>query len=253
MTNNTSAADPSVLASTTGAAAPARALMAQEISKSFGAKDGTSRLILDKVSVEILPGQIVGLRGPSGVGKSTLGRILAGLEVPDSGRCLCDGELIGPVRSRAGQRVRGQIGMIFQSPRRSCDPRMTLGRTIATAAAAGKMHRTNGSPGEGLPSAPQDSGIEELIDSVGLTPDLLQRFPNQVSDGQLQRAAVARTLAVRPRYLICDEMTAMLDAANSAAIVGVIRHFAESGGGVLMISHEHRLLDVVCDSIVELG
>ena len=97
MTNNTSAADPHVVASTTGFAASARALMAQEISKSFGAKDGTSRLILDKVSVEILPGQIVGLRGPSGVGKSTLGRILAGLEVPDSGRCLCDGELIGPV------------------------------------------------------------------------------------------------------------------------------------------------------------
>ena len=235
---------------TSSTSAPQRALVAQGVSKSFGAEDGTSRLILDNVSVEVTPGQIVGLRGPSGVGKSTLGRILAGLEVPDRGQCLCDGEVIGPVRSRAGQRVRGQIGMIFQSPRRSCDPRMTLGRTISSAVAAGKTQRKRGSAEEG---GTDDSKLHELIHRVGLTPDLLQRFPNQVSDGQLQRAAVARTLAVGPQYLICDEMTAMLDAANSAAIVGVIRNFAESGGGVLMISHEHRLLDAVCDSIKELG
>lgn len=235
---------------TSSTSAPQRALVAQGVSKSFGAKDGTSRLILDNVSVEVTPGQIVGLRGPSGVGKSTLGRILAGLEVPDRGQCLCDGEVIGPVRSRAGQRVRGQIGMIFQSPRRSCDPRMTLGRTIASGIAAGKIQRKRGSAEEG---GTDDSKLHELIHRVGLTPDLLQRFPNQVSDGQLQRAAVARTLAAGPQYLICDEMTAMLDAANSAAIVGVIRNFAESGGGVLMISHEHRLLDAVCDSIKELG
>lgn len=218
--------------------APQRALVAQGISKSFGANDGTARLILDNVSITVTPGQIVGLRGPSGVGKSTLGRILAGLEIPDHGQCLCDGAVIGPVRSRKGQPVRGQIGMIFQSPRRSCDPRMTLGRTIATAAATRKT---------------QDATIQTLIDSVGLTPDLLQRFPNQVSDGQLQRAAVARTLAAQPRYLICDEMTAMLDAANSAAIVAVIRTYADTGGGVLMISHEHRLLDAVCDNIKQLG
>lgn len=234
-----------------------RALVAQGISKSFGTKEGKSRLVLDDVSLAVLPGEIIGLRGPSGAGKSTLGRILAGLEVADSGQCLCDGDVVGPVRSRAGRRVRGRIGMIFQSPRRSCDPRMTLGRTISTAAVArAEGSRGGGSRGEGVRGGGVrggDSTVQDLIAQVGLTPDLLQRFPSQVSDGQLQRAAVARTLATRPRYLICDEMTAMLDAANSAAIVGVIRNFAEAGGGVLMISHEHRLLDAVCDRIVELG
>lgn len=221
-----------------------KALVAEHISKSFGAKDGSAKDVLMDVSLRVEPGQIVGLRGASGVGKSTLGRILAGLEVPDSGQCFCDGVPVGAVRSRAGQRVRGQIGMVFQSPRRSCDPRMTLGRTIRSAARQGQ--RDGQRTGERV-------DIDELIRKVGLTPDLLDRFPSQVSDGQLQRAAVARTLTAGPRYLICDEMTAMLDAANSAAIVEVIRDFAVSGGGVLMISHEHRLLDAVCDGIVKLG
>ncbi|MDO5030863.1 MAG: ATP-binding cassette domain-containing protein [Corynebacterium sp.] len=213
-----------------------KALVAEGISKAFGAKDGSTRTVLTDVSIRIEPGQIIGLRGASGAGKSTLGRILAGLEVPDCGRCLCDGVPVESVRSRAGQLVRGQIGMVFQSPRRSCDPRMTLGQTIRLAVRGGKGKEIDG-----------------LVRKAGLSSDLLARFPSQVSDGQLQRAAVVRTLAARPRYLICDEMTAMLDAANSAAIVEVIRDFAGTGGGVLMISHEHRLLDAVCDGVVELG
>lgn len=225
------------------AQASGKALVAENVSKSFGAKDGSARVVLSDISIRVEPGQIVGLRGPSGAGKSTLGRILAGLEVPDSGQCFCDGVLVGAVRSRAGQRVRGQIGMVFQSPRRSCDPRMTLGRTIRSAARQGRRDGQR---------AGKRVDIDELIRKVGLTPDLLDRFPNQVSDGQLQRAAVARTLAAGPRYLICDEMTAMLDAANSAAIAEVIRDFSVSGGGVLMISHEHRLLAAVCDGVVAL-
>lgn len=231
-------------------AVASKALIAENVSKSFGAKDGSARVVLSDVSIRVEPGQIVGLRGPSGAGKSTLGRILAGLEVPDSGQCFCDGVLVGAVRSRAGQRVRGQIGMVFQSPRRSCDPRMTLGRTIRSAARQGRQGLQGLRDGQ---RTGERVDIDELIGKVGLTPDLLDRFPSQVSDGQLQRAAVARTLAASPRYLICDEMTAMLDAANSAAIVEFIRDFAVSGGGVLMISHEHRLLDAVCDSVVKLG
>ena len=225
------------------AQASGKALVAENVSKSFGAKDGSARVVLSDISIRVEPGQIVGLRGPSGAGKSTLGRILAGLEVPDLGQCFCDGVPVGAVRSRAGQRVRGQIGMVFQSPRRSCDPRMTLGRTIRSAARHGRRDGQR---------AGKRVDIDELIRKVGLTPDLLDRFPNQVSDGQLQRAAVARTLAAGPRYLICDEMTAMLDAANSAAIAEVIRDFSVSGGGVLMISHEHRLLAAVCDGVVAL-
>lgn len=217
---------------TTGTFTQGKYLSAENIAKSFGTSDCSTRAVFKNVSIRVTPGTIVGLRGNSGVGKSTLGRILAGLDLPDSGNCMCDGMPIGHVRKRTGQHVRGQIGMIFQSPRRSCDPRMTLRRTIRSTGSASEM--------------------QELVSKVGLTPDLLDRFPGQVSDGQLQRAAVARTLAAHPRYLICDEMTAMLDAANAAAVVHVIREFTDAGGGVLLISHDHKLLTAVCDDIAEL-
>lgn len=222
-----------------GSASPAdnsgqRALVGCGISKSFTTPSGTSHKVLQGISLRINAGAIVGLRGPSGVGKSTLGRILAGLETADSGECYCDGIPVLPVRTRAGKEARGRIGMIFQSPRRSCDPRVRLRTAIASVARPG-------------------IDIHALAASNGLSEDLLKRFPHQVSDGQLQRVAVTRTLAACPRYIICDEMTAMLDPANSAAIVGVLRNFAASGGGVLMISHDHHLLDAVCEDIIDLA
>lgn len=211
-----------------------RALECRDISKSFTSPGGKPRPVLRRISLSVTAGSILGLRGPSGVGKSTLGRILAGLETADSGECFCDGVPVLPVRTRAGDRARGRIGMIFQSPRRSCDPRVRLRTTISSVARPGV-------------------DVAALVTSSGLTEDLLERFPHQVSDGQLQRVAVTRTLAARPQYIICDEMTAMLDPANSAAIVGVIRDYAASGGGVVMISHDHQLLDAVCDDIVDLA
>ena len=96
--------------------------------------------------------------------------------------------------------------------------------------------------------------MTELAGLVMLTDDLLDRRPHEVSDGQLQRACLARALALRPRYLICDEMTTMLDASTTAALVGVIRAYqAETGAGVLAISHDNTLLARWADDTVRLS
>ncbi|MBD9734763.1 ATP-binding cassette domain-containing protein, partial [Streptomyces sp. H28] len=93
--------------------------------------------------------------------------------------------------------------------------------------------------------------VPELADTVGLTPDLLARRPHEVSDGQLQRACLARALILRPRMLICDEMTAMLDASTTAALVAVVEDYrAATGAALLAVGHDHVLLDRWCDRTV---
>ena len=191
--------------------------------------------VLRDATLTVDPGRIVGLTGPSGTGKTTLGRVLAGLVPAQAGEVTCDGV---PVRLR---RMSGRIAMLFQSPRRSCSPRMRLRQIIAEPLDITRV-----------PSGERDRRVETLAASVGLTSDLLDRLPGQVSDGQLQRAALARALAADPAYLICDEATAMLDAATTASLVAVIRERAAAGLGVLAISHDHALLRAWADDTVDL-
>jgi len=207
-----------------------RGLSAQDIVVEFLQPNGSVNRVLDKINLTVRPETIVGLTGASGRGKTTLGRGMAGLTVPVAGHVICDGVTVGHVRNRSGKNVRGRIGMVFQSPRRSCDPRLTLGKTIKQ-------------------TAKPDIDLAQILSAVALTPDLLERYPAQVSDGQLQRAAMARTLATKPSYIILDEMTAMLDPATTATLMGAVKQFVVQGGGVLLISHDHELVHTVADEI----
>ncbi|MEU2852840.1 ATP-binding cassette domain-containing protein [Streptomyces syringium] len=195
--------------------------------------------VVRDISLTVEPGEAVGLLGPSGCGKSTLARVASLLHRPDSGTYLIDGERARAWRHRAPREQRTAFGVVFQQPRQSADPRLRLTDLIA----------------EPLRAAGRRTGVEatvaELAARVGLSEELLGRRPHEVSDGQLQRACLARALVLRPRWLICDEMTAMLDASTTAALVAAVEDYRrESGAGLLAVGHDRTLLNRWCDRTV---
>ncbi|MFF4272265.1 ABC transporter ATP-binding protein [Streptomyces sp. NPDC001536] len=195
--------------------------------------------VVRDASLTVAPGEAVGLLGPSGCGKSTLARVAALLHRPDSGTVLLDGEPVRRWRHRAPREQRTAFGVVFQQPRLSADPRLRLTDLIA------EPLRATGRREEAA------DRVAELATTVGLTPDLLNRRPHEVSDGQLQRACLARALVLRPRWLICDEMTAMLDASTSAALVAAVEEYRDStGAGLLAVGHDRTLLHRWCDRAV---
>ncbi|MFG2146807.1 ABC transporter ATP-binding protein [Streptomyces sp. NPDC048696] len=192
--------------------------------------------VVRSVSLGIAPGEAVGLLGPSGCGKSTLARVAALLHRPDGGTVTLDGVLVTGWRHRAPRELRTAVGVVFQSPRLAADPRLRLRDIVAEPLrATGRQIEVR-------------ERVDELAELVGLGGDLLNRRPHEVSDGQLQRACLARALVLRPRLLVCDEMTAMLDASTTAALVAVVeRYRTTSGASLLAVGHDRTLLDRWCD------
>ncbi|MFF8960248.1 ABC transporter ATP-binding protein [Streptomyces sp. NPDC014894] len=198
-----------------------------------------ARPVVREVSLTLAPGEAVGLLGPSGCGKSTLARVAALLHRPYAGRVVIDGEPARGWRHTAPRAQRTAVGVVFQQPRTSADPRLALRDLIA------EPLRATGRRDEIAARVP------ELADAVGLTGELLGRRPHEVSDGQLQRACLARALVLRPRWLICDEMTAMLDASTTAALVAVVEEYRRAeGAGLLAVGHDRVLLERWCDRTV---
>lgn len=195
--------------------------------------------VLKGVNLQIKPGERVGLAGPSGCGKSTLARVLALLECPDSGRVVLEGSSVDAAGFSVPARVRRRVHLIWQAPRQVVDPRYRLSRIIA------EPLRLCGELPRGRPA--RDALLGSTAERVGLTQDLLNRFPNEVSDGQLQRACLARALLTSPGFLIADEPGAMLDVSTQAAMLEVLKEEVDKGLGVLLVSHDRTLLDNWCD------
>ncbi|MFJ3927637.1 ABC transporter ATP-binding protein [Streptomyces sp. NPDC090022] len=197
--------------------------------------DGTPPVVRG-ANLTLRPGEAVGLLGPSGCGKSTLAKVAALLHRPDRGTLTLDGTPVTGYRHRAPRALRTAVGIVFQQPRLSADPRLRLRDLIAEP-----LRATGRRAGAA-------ATVGELAERVGLGADLLERRPHEVSDGQLQRACLARALVLRPRWLVCDEMTAMLDASTTAALVGVVEAYrAETGAGLLAVGHDPVLLARWCD------
>jgi peptide/nickel transport system ATP-binding protein len=180
--------------------------------------------VLHRVNLEVVAGEVVGLMAPSGFGKTTLGKLLAGYLPPTRGRVFIAGKPL-PRRGYC------PVQMIFQSPELAINPRWRIAKVLQEGT---------------LPSM-------ELQSLLGIQPDWLNRYPHELSGGELQRIAVARVLNFRTRYLIADEMTTMLDANTQAIIWQAVLTYAQQHQlGLLAISHEAALLRQICDRVVDL-
>lgn len=199
------------------------ALRAEGVTVSF---DG--HVVLDHVDLEAPAGAVTGITGPSGSGKTTLLRVLAGLRSPDRGRVLHRGAPSAPT---------GSIALLAQHPRLVCNPRWTLRRIIAEPAAI---------------RGDRDDA-DALAERVGLDHDLLQRYPGQVSDGQLQRACLGRVLGQAADTVLCDEPTAMLDPIASAAVTTLLRDISAAGAVVVVVSHDPELIGALAQRSVSLS
>ena len=177
------------------------------IRNAFGRQTGEVRAV-DDVSFSIERGAVYGLAGESGSGKSTIARMIMGLETPTVGEIRIDGESIAHVGSRThGRRVQ----MVFQNPGSSLNPRRTVGQSIAVPLDA-----------HGHPSASRQRRIFELLEMVQLPANFAERFPHELSGGQKQRVAIARALAVAPKLVVLDEPTSALDVSVQARVIDLL-------------------------------
>ena len=196
---------------------------------------------LEDVSLRVTRGHSCGIVGESGAGKSTILNLLLGLDDPTVGEVLWKGEPL-PRRDRARMKdFRRQVQMVFQDPRSSLDPRMSVGRIIS------EPLRSLGVPGN------HRERVHEVMEWVGLDPDMGNRFPAQFSGGQRQRIAIARALAPNPQLLVADEPVSALDVSVKAQLIKLLADLKERLGlTMLMVSHDIALVGQLCEETVVL-
>lgn len=211
-------------------------LSADRVTRVFG----TTRA-LDGVDLAVHAGRSVGIVGESGSGKSTLLRLLLGLDSPTSGTLRFRGEELHRKDRGLLRRLRRDVQVVFQDPRSSLDPRMTVGAAIAEPLRSLRV------PGD------HRSRVAEVLRAVGLDPDITSRYPAQFSGGQRQRIAIARALAPSPSVLIADEPVSALDVSVRAQVVALLdRLRAEQGLTLVLVSHDIGIVGQLCEETVVL-
>ena len=217
--------------------------LSQRIAKRFGARIAPSTVhALDQVDLAIDAGEVVGLVGESGCGKSTLGRIVSRILEPSSGERLWKGAPYDRYEDEGMRSERLAVQMIFQDPYASLNPRM---RIVDIVGEAPRVH--------GLVSAREQEGyVAENLRRVGMDPaTTMRRFPHQFSGGQRSRIGVARALAVKPRFLVCDEAVAALDVSIQAQVLNLFMRLREELSlTYLFISHDLGVIRHVSDRVV---
>jgi len=204
------------------------------------ANDGSVRA-LDDVSLEVREREVVGLVGESGCGKSTLGRIVSRILEPSGGELLWQGRPYRELTGAGSRRERLAVQMIFQDPYASLNPRMRVADIVGEAPVV-----------HGIVAAQdRDAYVAELLARVGLDRSAMRRFPHQFSGGQRSRIGIARALAVKPRFLVCDEAVAALDVSIQAQVLNLfIRLREELALTYLFISHDLGVIRHLSDRIV---
>ena len=184
---------------------------------------------VDGVSFDIMAGQTLGLVGESGCGKSTVGRAMLRLYEPTAGRVVIDGDDVARMAPEALRKKRPSMQMVFQDPQASLNPRMSLAEIVSEPL----DEHTNWTRDQKL------ERVYELMDQVGLNRRFVNRFPHEFSGGQRQRIGIARALALKPRFIVCDEPIAALDVSIQAQVVNLLEDLQEKLGlTYLFISHD---------------
>ena len=187
-------------------------------------KYNEDRYVLKDIDFYVNSGEVVGLVAPSGFGKTTLAKILAGYITPESGEVVFEG-------CRREKNGYNPVQLIFQHPEKSVNPKWKMKKIINESFTPSK----------------------ELIEAMGIKEGWMNRWPSELSGGELQRFCVIRALSPKTKFLIADEMTTMLDAITQAQIWNVVLEYARKNDiGVVVISHEKALVHKICDRVVNL-
>ncbi|MFD9718781.1 ABC transporter ATP-binding protein [Streptomyces sp. NPDC059076] len=224
---------------------PADAVVVEDLAVRFPIRTGVLRRVtgtahaVDGVSFTVPARSIVTIVGESGSGKTTTGRALVGLSPIASGRVRVEGEELAELRR--DKRLPRLAQIVYQDPYASLNPRMTIRAMIREVIT---VHRT-------VDREAVSERVEELLGQVGIRPELADRYPHELSGGQRQRAAIARALAVEPRFIVCDEIVSALDVSIQGQIVNLLKDLRRDRDvSFLFISHDMSVVRHISDQVV---
>ena len=195
---------------------------------------------VDDISFNVRAGRTVGIVGESGCGKTTMGRTVLRLYSVTGGQVLFNGRDLGKMKARELRKIRPQIQMIFQDPYSSLSPRLTVGEIIGEAV---RQHKI-------VPKNEYKEYIFHIMEKCGLQPQYFERYPHEFSGGQRQRICIARSLALKPKLIICDEPVSALDVSIQAQIINLLKELQERDGlAYIFISHDLSVVEHISDEV----
>jgi oligopeptide transport system ATP-binding protein len=222
-------------------------LSVRDLRKHFAVKGGIlSRVVdqvhaVDGVSFDIAAGETLGLVGESGCGKSTTGRCILRLIEPSSGEILFKGADVRKMDANALRALRRDMQIIFQDPYASLNPRLTVGAIVGEALTIHGLAKSR---------REHEERVVQLLETVGLQPDHMRRFPHEFSGGQRQRIGIARALAVEPKLIVCDEPVSALDVSIQAQVINLLEDLQEQFGlTYLFIAHDLSVVEHISTRI----